>query len=330
MYNTARMKYKPAFTIVELLIVIVVIAILAAISIVAYTGIQDKARETAALSLVSQTAKKLTAYQATDTNGLYPDSLTATDLNLTDTDRAKLQYSVNNTTTPPTFCITATEGTLSYYQNTTTQTTPAKGGCNGHGQGGVAAITNLVANPSFENGVTGYAVTSAAGGIVSSDWSASGSNSLRLTPAGSGNDSYFTIGGDLGGFRAGLEAGKTYTISATTRLTAPLSGSFSGNGSRQITAWYTSSSGSHVRTTGSQAPNASGQTRVSVTYTVPATATAAWLRFYHGGSAGSGSVWWDDIMITEGSTVHNYADGNSQGWAWSGGVNNSTSTGPPR
>lgn len=39
-------KSKSGFTIVELLIVIVVIGTLAAISIVAYNGIQDRARNT--------------------------------------------------------------------------------------------------------------------------------------------------------------------------------------------------------------------------------------------------------------------------------------------
>jgi prepilin-type N-terminal cleavage/methylation domain-containing protein len=41
-------KTKSGFTIVELLIVIVVIAILAAISVVAYNGLQDRARATRA------------------------------------------------------------------------------------------------------------------------------------------------------------------------------------------------------------------------------------------------------------------------------------------
>ena len=47
-------RKKAGFTIVELLIVIVVIAILAAITIVAYTGIQERARTSAQLSELSQ------------------------------------------------------------------------------------------------------------------------------------------------------------------------------------------------------------------------------------------------------------------------------------
>ena len=50
------------FTIVELLIVIVVIAILAAISIVAYNGIQNRGKASSGQSLASQVAKKAEAY----------------------------------------------------------------------------------------------------------------------------------------------------------------------------------------------------------------------------------------------------------------------------
>lgn len=52
-------KSKPGFTIVELLIVIVVIAILAVITIVAYTGIQNRASDSAVYSDASSIAKKL-------------------------------------------------------------------------------------------------------------------------------------------------------------------------------------------------------------------------------------------------------------------------------
>lgn len=50
------------FTIVELLIVIVVIAILAAISIVAYTGIQNRAKASAGQQTAAQLEKKAQAF----------------------------------------------------------------------------------------------------------------------------------------------------------------------------------------------------------------------------------------------------------------------------
>lgn len=58
-------RLSRGFTIVELLIVIVVIAILAAIAIVAYNGIQDRARNSKTLSLVDQWEKSIRMYQVT-------------------------------------------------------------------------------------------------------------------------------------------------------------------------------------------------------------------------------------------------------------------------
>lgn len=65
-------KKQAGFTIVELLIVIVVIAILAAISIVAYRGIQNRANNTAIQSDLRQTASLISQYHAV--NGSYPDA----------------------------------------------------------------------------------------------------------------------------------------------------------------------------------------------------------------------------------------------------------------
>lgn len=55
-------KDKSGFTIVELLIVVVVIAILAAITIVAYNGIQNRAKKSSAISTAQSVLKKIEAY----------------------------------------------------------------------------------------------------------------------------------------------------------------------------------------------------------------------------------------------------------------------------
>ena len=68
--HTSR-RNSSGFTIVELLIVVVVIAILAAISIVAYTGIQNRANDSAAQSDITNFAKKIQLYYAE--YGAYPD-----------------------------------------------------------------------------------------------------------------------------------------------------------------------------------------------------------------------------------------------------------------
>ena len=62
--------HSRGFTIVELLIVIVVIAILAAITIVAYNGIQQRSRNTTTITAVTAWVKALKLYYAD--NGSWP------------------------------------------------------------------------------------------------------------------------------------------------------------------------------------------------------------------------------------------------------------------
>lgn len=54
-----RVRKQTGFTIVELLIVVVVIAIFAAITIVAYNGIQNRSRDSSVKSDVSNAFKHL-------------------------------------------------------------------------------------------------------------------------------------------------------------------------------------------------------------------------------------------------------------------------------
>ena len=63
------------FTIVELLIVVVVIGILAGISIVAYNGIQERARLTLIKSELNNAAKRTETYRTLDSpTGNYPNT----------------------------------------------------------------------------------------------------------------------------------------------------------------------------------------------------------------------------------------------------------------
>lgn len=76
------------FTIVELLIVIVVIGILAAITIVAYNGIQNRSNTTAAQSNAGTIEKKAQAFNSI--NAYYPKDETA----FNSTDESKLDSGI--------------------------------------------------------------------------------------------------------------------------------------------------------------------------------------------------------------------------------------------
>lgn len=69
---SSQTTFRSGFTIVELLIVIVVIGILAAITVVAYTGISERATYAAMQSDFSSLQKAIESYKAT--NGVYPNS----------------------------------------------------------------------------------------------------------------------------------------------------------------------------------------------------------------------------------------------------------------
>jgi len=65
-----KLTARSGFTIVELLIVVVVIGILAAITIVAYNGIQGRARDSARLNDINGLKKALSLYKID--NGVFP------------------------------------------------------------------------------------------------------------------------------------------------------------------------------------------------------------------------------------------------------------------
>lgn len=72
-YTVDMYSRERGFTIVELLIVIVVIAILAAISLVAYSGFQNRASDAAVTSDLSNLARQFNLFKVDD--GSYPDTI---------------------------------------------------------------------------------------------------------------------------------------------------------------------------------------------------------------------------------------------------------------
>lgn len=124
LYNTDMKKGGRGFTIVELLIVVVVIAILAAITIVAYNGVQNKARAASLQSNLSQIYKKAEYYN--QTNGRYPTDLS--EINFTADGSVTFQYLPNSAVNPTAYCAAASTVSMSYTLSSTAST-PVLGGC---------------------------------------------------------------------------------------------------------------------------------------------------------------------------------------------------------
>ena len=115
---------KKAFTIVELIIVIVIVGILAAISILMYSGVQRQATETALKSDLKQASTQLAADYAL--NGTYPGD----ESGIARSSGTRYEYSVDATS----YCLTGTStrsGVLAYHVSNTSGAV-SSGPCEGH------------------------------------------------------------------------------------------------------------------------------------------------------------------------------------------------------
>jgi len=247
---------KNGFTIVELLIVIVVIAILAAITIVAFNGVQNRARSSSASSALAQAKKKLEVYKV-DYNS-YPGNGSLSAAGISDADVSYQYNSISNNTS---YCLTGTIGTVSY--NISPTSIPNEGACPGHTSGGNTLVTNIMTNSSFESGTTGWSnYTGGVASQVSGDGvvignsamevsvTAAGQSGVRyVTPALAANTAYtFSIYitpisgditslginiGDGAGTRANNAFGTSLTLGQTIRKTVSWTSS-AGPGTTQI------------------------------------------------------------------------------------------------
>lgn len=307
----SALRYRQsAFTLIELLIVIVVIAILAAVSIVAYNGIQSRARSSEASAALAQAKKKLELYKVNAGN--YPPTGSLADAGVTN-GSVGYQYTSDGTT----YCITGTAGNVSYRASHTTS--PAPGGCAGHGQGGVAAITNFAVDPSFEGGllVSTHSNVSRANLVVGDAFS--GSRITRVTR----NDAT----------QSGIWWNAVNVPTPSTEYTVCLYLRGTDTTTRLLSIEWINTAGNSI-VSRSHLNNistiGSSWSRHCGTATSPSTDVGR-LRITLYATGGTAGTYFDvdGVMVTTGSTEYNYADGNSTNWTWNGTPHNSSSTGPP-
>lgn len=165
--------------------------------------------------------------------------------------------------------------------------------------GDVDAATNLFSNPTAAYDLHDYVPVGVA---VASDsgWSpdGAGGHSVALVPtAAVGSPTYVALGGDTGTALHSLAAGHTYTVSATVNVPAALAGVL--NPLAASIAVLADAGGAATTFASAAGPVAGGTRRLSVTFTVPAGSSHAYVRLYHGGGAGAGIVRWGDVRIVE-------------------------------
>lgn len=310
--HSRRHRFASGFTIVELLIVVVVIAILAAITLVAFNNVTNRAKASAAASAAQQAFKKVAVYTVDNADQLPPDLATA---GITNQNGTSYQYRTYNS--GKNYCITATANSISSYIDNDTHQSPTPGACAGHGENGVAAVTNLVPNPSFETGLTGWGNPTGAGYTVSTSTAQAlyGASSVSMVGASVGADRYVEITPYINAV-----AGTTYIVSAYAYLTSTNTTYANGDVMFNMgtgAATYPDGTLAYNRSKLNQWQRISGRIQVTangtlrVRFCIPVNST----------------TYIDGVMVTATPTLQNYADGSSPGWIWNGTANNSTSTG---
>ncbi|WP_229071317.1 capsular polysaccharide synthesis protein [Actinoplanes sp. DH11] len=140
-----------------------------------------------------------------------------------------------------------------------------------------------------------------------------GVRGARVEGVGGNNDTHIAPGGRNapGQFRLGMRAGGTYTASVSVYLDEPLTGTLNAAALRLIPGCIVDEAVKWTLAQSAAAPNEHGHHRISVTFTIPASAKGAWIRLHSGMSAGNGTVYWYDYTLTETGVPVDHFDGST-------------------
>lgn len=201
-------------------------------------------------------------------------------------------------------------------------------------QASTVARTNLNTNPSLEVNAAAYNGSIVA--LRSTAWSSTGAASLIVTPvAAGGNDTFNSVGSDVGAIALGMVAGRTYTATATINTPVAQTGTLMPNRFRRLVFFYKVGT-VYTETTSAIAP-ATGVADLSVTVAVPAGATEIFVRLYNGSGNASEVVYYDNITVEDTTGIATpgrpfdgaTANDPTVTYAWTGTPHASTSTATP-
>jgi len=264
---------RRGFTIVELLIVIVVIGILAGITIIAYNGVQNRAKVASVQADLTNSIKSLENYRlTTSTTDQYPINLTTA--NLKPSGSTNFTYIVSNTASPAGFCLIAENDSLRYYvTNATTNPMP----------GSSCGSFNYASNGSAESGTTCW---TNLGGTIDTVTTPvyDGSNAIRGTAVTTGsNDRYLHCSVPAAG-------AATWNVSAKVYLTASTPPDYNRG------LWVNDSANTTAATIPYNLNLVNSWQSVSTSLATPPSTTGLIIRFYLSPGA---NIYIDNVIVTK-------------------------------
>lgn len=149
-------------------------------------------------------------------------------------------------------------------------------------------VVNLAPTSDFESGIAGYAGGNATL-TQSTAWAEGGTHSLLITPNGASSDSFAQLTPTQA-----LQPGYTYTLTGTVHIPSAPIGALYGGRPYGLYAGWSSAVGATVLP-----PPVPGTYRLTMTFTIPASATGIIVRIYAGSNNAADTVYWDNVQLSQ-------------------------------